>query len=284
MGKMQVTDDVDEQKLTRFRLTVAAVQESLARHSVTLLIWDLDVDTPVNLGSATCVELRGMHYLLTAAHVVHDRQGRQLDPRAIGVVFRRGSSTNNAFVQRILANGGGAKDPLDIALLELSAEGASEIATFKDFLPETRILKGVSADESRLFAVFGTPSSRSRLSLVEQTFIAGPMCYATISYDPFPPHLDQSCDIALEYNKTSNISTSQEGTIEAPDPPGLSGGGIWLVTEPREDVIWDPSESKLIGVQHSWLESAGLVRGTQVQFATSLLDDASPTCNPKNAV
>lgn len=278
-----MTDAADEQKLTRFRLAVAAVQQSLARHSVTLLIWDLDVDTPVNSGSATCIELRGVRYLLTAAHVVHDRQGRQLDPRAIGVVFRRGGSTNNMFVQRILAVGGGSKDPLDIALLELSAEGANEIATSKDFLPETRILNGVSADNSRLFAVYGTPGSLSSLSLIDQTFRAGPMCYATISCDPFPSHLDQSHDIALEYNKTSNISTSQEGAVEAPDPPGLSGGGIWLVTEPQEGVFWDPSESKLIGVQHSWLRSAGLVRGTQVQCAISLLGDASLICNPETA-
>jgi hypothetical protein len=123
----------------------------------------------------------------------------------------------------------------------------------------------------------------SPLSLIDQTFTAGPMCYVTISYDPFPSHLDRSHDIALEYNKTSNISTSQEGMVEAPDPPGLSGGGIWLITEPQEDVFWDPSESKLIGVQHSWLRSAGLVRGTQVQFAISLLDDAGPICNPDTA-
>jgi len=278
-----MADAVDGQKLTRFRLAVAAVQQSLARHSVTLLIWDIDVDTPVNSGSATCIELRGVRYLLTAAHVVQDRQGRQVDPGAIGVVFRRGGSTNNAFVQRILAVGRGRQDPLDIALLELSAEGANEIATSKDFLPETRILEGVSADKSRLFAVYGAPGSLSPLSLTDQTFTAGPMCYATISYDPFPSHLDQSRDIALEYNSTSNISTSQEGTIEAPDPRGLSGGGIWLVTEPLEGVFWDPSESKLIGVEHTWLRSAGLVWGTQVQFAISLLDDASQICNPVTA-
>ncbi|MEF9388457.1 hypothetical protein V4890_22980 [Ralstonia solanacearum species complex bacterium KE056] len=250
---------------------------------MTLLIWDLDVDTPVSSGSATCIELRGVRYLLTAAHVVHDRQGRQLDPRAIGVVFRREAGTKNAFVQRILAVGGGREDPLDIALLELSAEGANEIATSKDFLPETRILNGVSADGSRLFAVYGAPRSLSSLSLSDETFTAGPMCYTTISCDPFPSHLDQSRDIALEYNKTSNISTSQEGTIEAQDPKGLSGGGIWLVTKPQDGAFWDPSESKLIGVQHTWLSSAGLVWGTQVQFAISLLDDASPNCNPETA-
>ncbi|MGA3845354.1 hypothetical protein ACI2U9_17560 [Ralstonia nicotianae] len=276
-----MTDASDEQKLTRFRLTIDAVQQSLARHSVTLLIWDLDVDTPVNAGSATCIELRGVRYLLTAAHVVQDRQGRQLDPSAIGVVFRRDASTNSAFVQRVLAVGGGREDPLDIALLELSAEGANEIATSKDFLPETRILSGVSADESRLFAVYGAPRGLSSLSLSDETFTAGPMCYATISCDPFPSHLDQSRDIALEYNKTSNISTSREGTIEAPDPKGLSGGGIWLVTEHQDGAFWDPSESKLIGVHHTWLSSAGLIWGTQVQFAISLLDNASPICNPE---
>ncbi len=278
-----MTDGTDEQQLMRFRLAVDAVQQSLARHSVTLLIWDLDVDTPVNAGSATCIELRGVRYLLTAAHVVQDGQGRQVDPRAVGVVFRREAGPNNAFVHQILAVGGRPEDRLDIALLELSAEGADEIATSKDFLPETRILNGVSADGARLFAVYGTPGSLSSLSLSDETFAAGPMCYTTISCDPFPSHLDQSHDIALEYNKTSNISTLQEGTIEAPNPKGLSGGGIWLITEPQDGVFWDPSESKLIGVQHTWLGSEGIVWGTQVQFGTSLLDDSSPICNPETA-
>ncbi|KWN15843.1 hypothetical protein WM21_11750 [Burkholderia ubonensis] len=280
---MQMTDAADDQKLTRFRLAVAAVQQSLARHSVTLLIWDLDVDRPVIQGSATCIELRGVRYLLTAAHVVRDSRGQQRDPRAIGVIFRRDGSTNNTFVQRILAIGGGAQDSLDIALLELSAEGADEIATSKDFLPETRVLKGVSADESRLFAVYGAPSKLSRASLDDKTFSAGPMCYVTVSCDPFPSHLDRSHDIALEYHKTSNISSSQKGTVEAPDLPGLSGGGIWLITEPQEGVFWDPSESKLIGVQNRWVPSAALARGTQVQFAISLLDDAGPIGNPDAA-
>ncbi|WP_175804961.1 hypothetical protein [Burkholderia ambifaria] len=276
-----MANGTDEQQMTRFRLAVDAVQHSLARHSVTLLIWDLDVDTPVNAGSATCIELRGARYLLTAAHVVQNSQGELVDPRAVGVVFRREGSRNNAFVQRILAVGGGREDPLDIALLELSAEGANEIATSKDFLPETRILNGVSADSARLFAVYGAPKSLSPISWSDETFVAGPMCYATISCDPFPSHLDQSHDIALEYNKTSNISTTQEGTIEAPDPKGLSGGGIWLITEPQDGVFWNPSESKLIGVQHTWLGRDGIVWGTQVQFGTSLLDEANPISNPE---
>lgn len=275
-----MTDASGDQDLKRFEQAIAAVQHSLARHSVTLLIWDLDVDRPDSLGSATCIELRGIRYLLTAAHVVHDKQGQQVDLRAINVIFRRNGGTNNAFVRRILAAGGGPQDSLDIALLELSAEGANEIATSKDFLPETRVLKGVSSDESRLFAVYGAPERLSRASLADKTFSAGTMCYVSICCDSFPSHLDRSHDIALEYNKTSNISPSQEGTVEAPDPPGLSGGGIWLITEPQEGVFWDPSESKLIGVQNRWRPSAGYVRGTQVQFAISLLDDTGTICIP----
>jgi hypothetical protein len=60
--------------------------------------------------------------------------------------------------------------------------------------------------------------------------------------------------------------------VEAPDPRGLSGGGIWLISEAQEGAFWDPSESKLIGVQHSWQPRSEFVRGTQVQFAISLLN------------
>ncbi len=275
-----MADVLSTQGRDQFNEATTAIQQSLTRHSVTLLIWDMDVDQPVSLGSATCIELRGVRYLLTAAHVVMDSRGEQLDPRAIAVLFRKDGNEQNTFVRRILSVGGGDQDPLDIALLELTTESANEIATSKEFLSEFRLLAGVAADESRRFAVCGAPSEWSTASLADKTIGTGTMCYITISCDPFPSHLDASHDIALEYNMTSNISPSWEGTGKAPKPEGLSGGGIWLIAEQHEGVFWNPSESKLIGVQNRWQERAGYVRGTQVQFALSLLDDARSMCNP----
>ncbi|MCI3911536.1 hypothetical protein MQC82_18475 [Pseudomonas viridiflava] len=265
-----------DQDLKKFKMAVTAVQQSLMRHSVTLLIWDLDADRPKDLGNATCIELRGVRYLLTAAHVVIDSHGKPLDSSAIAVLFSKDGNTKNTFIQRILAVGGGERDSLDIALLELTAEGGDQIATRREFLAETRLLLGGSADESRFFAVCGAPRAWLHASMVEKTVDAGTMCYVTNSCDPFPSHLNPAHDIALEYNITSNISPSQEGTVEAPEPPGLSGGGIWLITESREGVFWNPSESKLVGVQNRWGKSAGYVRGTQVQFAVFLLNGTGP--------
>lgn len=265
-----------DQDLKQFKMAVTAVQQSLMRHSVTLLIWDLDADRPKDLGSATCIELQGVRYLLTAAHVVIDSHGKPLDSSAIAVLFSKDGNTKNTFIQRILAVGGGEHDSLDIALLELTAEGGDQIATRREFLAETRLLLGGSADESRFFAVCGAPRAWLHASMVEKTVDAGTMCYVTNSCDPFPSHLNPAHDIALEYNMTSNISPSQEGTVEAPEPPGLSGGGIWLITESREGVFWNPSESKLVGVQNRWGKSAGYVRGTQVQFAIFLLNGTGP--------
>ncbi|MDD0977630.1 hypothetical protein [Pseudomonas fontis] len=265
-----------DQALKQFKIAVTAVQKSLMRHSVTLLIWDLNADRPKDLGSATCIEIKGVRYLLTAAHVVTDSQGQPLDLRAIAVLFSEDGNTENIFIQRILAIGGGERDSLDIALLELTAEGGEQIAKSKEFLVETRFLYGVSVDESRFFAVCGAPRAWLHTSMVERTVGAGTMCYITNSCDPFPSHLNPAHDIALEYNMTSNISPSQEGTVEAPEPPGLSGGGIWLVTQSREGSFWDPSESQLVGVQNRWGQSAGYVRGTQLQFAVSLLNGVGP--------
>ncbi|MGN3705374.1 hypothetical protein [Achromobacter xylosoxidans] len=265
-----------DHELVQFKQLAEAVKHNFERHSVTLLMWDLDADVPVKMGSATCIELRGVRYLLTAAHVLMDCDWELRNPRAIGVVFREDGAANNAFVSRILAVGGKPQDSLDIALLELSAEGADEIASAKEFLPEMRVLEGGSADQSRLFAVFGAPKDWSPGSRVKRTFTAGPMCYVTVSCAPFPSHLDPSQDIALEYEKSSNISPSQEGTVEAPDPHGVSGGGIWLISQSQEGVLWDPNGSKLIGVQSRWNEKDGYVRGTQVQCAFALLDGAGP--------
>lgn len=253
-------------RLDRFRLAIDALRQSLATHSVTLLVWTRP-EGPPGRGSATCVELRGMRCLVTAAHVVRNQL-----PENIGIVFSPSPRPNNAFVQSVKYVGGGEDEPLDIAVLVLSDAGADEIAKYKTFVGEERLLPNISSESDRLFVVYGTPEILSPMNEEQKQLQAVPLCYATISMSSMPVGLDPLNDIALEYPKATNISVTEVGAVEAPSPPGMSGGGIWLVAEPVEGQFWNPQESKLVGVQHGWYKKAEWVRGTQIQHGVALLN------------
>jgi hypothetical protein len=49
----------------------------------------------------------------------------------------------------------------------------------------------------------------------------------------WPPH-DRSLDDSL------------------PEPYGVSGGGVWLVSKFEDGIVWSPARSKLIGIARSW--------------------------------
>ena len=114
---------------------INTLRESQIRHTVTLFIWNDIHDLREGGGSATCVELGGQHYLLTAAHVIDTA-----DVEHIGVVFDRERRANNKFVVEKRWVGGKQGDPLDIGLLKLSPEGVAAISQTKEFVSEERVL------------------------------------------------------------------------------------------------------------------------------------------------
>jgi len=91
-------------------------------------------------------------------------------------------------------------------------------------------------------------------------------------------------DIFIDFDP-GNMFTSDPNTVDispaesmqCPDLPGISGGGIWL-WESEEGVIWKPF-IKLIGIQHSALKKDQWMRGTRINRWLDLVAKKYPDLN-----
>ncbi len=92
-------------------------------------------------------------------------------------------------------------------------------------------------------------------------------------------------DIFIDFDPGENMFTSPPNTVDispagsmqCPELPGISGGGIWLL-ESEEGVIWKPS-IKLIGIQHSAFKKDQWMRGTLINCWLDLVAKNYPDLN-----
>src|SRR5262249_55865996 len=80
------------------------------------------------------------------------------------------------------------------------------------------------------------------------------------------------------FPKTTPDTSEPQGTlIDLPDPRGISGGGIFRMTQPGEALEeWTPEDVKLVGVVHEWNLKLAVLEGTHMRVVLQLLLDAYP--------
>lgn len=222
-------------------------------------------DTPVEIGSGTCVTIGGRFFVATAAHVIEDYANAD-----IFIVHTR---TPKPAEQRVPIigrglRGGKSVDPVDVAFLEISGESATTIG--KTFVPLER-LEPFCPDLPRdLALVYGYPSEKIDPELLQQRKVRlQPLGYMTPTIDPASLSRDRNFDVYLAYPAAGNQVTTGEELDKLPAAPGISGGGIWAahVNEPG---LWSPDKCKLIAIERSWLKYEW-VRGTQIQHWLDLV-------------
>ncbi len=252
--------------LVDFSTTTDALKFHISRYSVALLM-DAGGDIPAG-GSGTCVQVNGKCGIFTAAHLFDGIEAEQ-----ISILYSSVKQSANRYVRNVRRLGGGDFDNIDVAFLELTSEGYFALRKHKEFLPLDRMRPGVFHAESR-FLVFGCPFDLvDRAALDDLVYASVSMLYVTVSLDDVPDNrYEKSTNIILDYPSEGNfLAASRENTDRIPDPEGMSGAGIWIVSR-STDKLWTPSTAKLVGVQGAWLRSRRLLIGTQVQFAIKLTE------------
>jgi hypothetical protein len=76
-------------------------------------------------------------------------------------------------------------------------------------------------------------------------------------------------DIAIEY-PPHDRSLEGQGL---PDPPGVSGGGIWLFPRFVENLIWSADKVKLLAIARGWWREECELLGTKVECWLSMLKE-----------
>ena len=254
-----------------------------AFNQVARYTWDL-IDSDNHRANTTAVAVRvgNRHFLATCAHFIRHTHAIQVGSRRGGFQFR----SSRGFANRTFDDG-----PLDIGLLELSAEQTKVIA---DFVDEKHILTCLDESVPEPVVVSGFPSVM-HVRTSRSTMAACPMNLHSETVPPsaLPKSLSEldnppvaGRDLFIAYSEEGNgqfntrqqpFAQSSASRVAAPHPGGLSGAGIWLVHFACKKVsgIVYP-DVKLLGIQHGWIEKRQLLRGTLIDHWLDLVAEKYP--------
>ena len=184
-----------------------------------------DGNRPERLGSCLLVQLFGIHFVVTAAHVLRGSEGSPLfagrtGHKLIALPGLRGYFPNDEGTEH-----------LDIGVIPL---GTSELARFDGlmFVPETSVENEVPQQPSPTddYIVFGYPESNSQFRVdqplrnVRQNSFTFRTALTT-GHIANQEKLDPEAQLALQFDR-ENITINGK-RHNPPDPYGLSGGAVF---------------------------------------------------------
>ena len=192
------------------------------------------------IGSGTLVEIKGTHYILTAAHVWHETKGAE----QIGLVLTDHQSSfmvpRDSICAKELWNGKTSEWGPDIALLKLATPVIPTITAHKSFLNLARQKEALAscppATENGLWAVTGMVGE-----------------FSEIQTHPEKRTIESNVHGRAFFSSVQQVHQRGEydyfdlgANLQLPDVPssfgGVSGGGLWevkLSMTKSEKLTWD---------------------------------------------
>jgi hypothetical protein len=239
----------------------------LDRRAVAVVIHDAH-DMPTEVGSGTCIEIGGRHFIATAAHLL-DKVSmlRDVGVMALGVLGQVSNATPKVVASG--RRGGRDGDHVDVAWLEIKPRAIpSWVETWgRVFVTLDRI--GVQPVPPGAHAyVYGQPADYVRLEPVREATFLGLKALPFLTHTIAPPEPHEPDALYFDYPAQMH---SAEGVKGMPKAPGLSGSGMWVVN-PRADGVWTPDLAQLAAVQGSWLPFEWLC-GTPMREWLALVRD-----------
>ncbi|HLG59371.1 MAG TPA: hypothetical protein VI485_28795 [Vicinamibacterales bacterium] len=265
-----------------------AINERIASHLPTHA-WQSTVPVVVadrpkvhQIGSATLYQLAGVHFIVTAGHLVEAavEQGK-----TIGIATGAGNSLVS------LDGGGWVKadhEAYDLAVHRLNDERLAQLSHMR-FLR----LSDITSDEpgpTAVYTICGYPAIWSESSTEERTGWVKPLELTTYAYDgpPLagysePHHLLLSCDS----EELSDLDGTPMEVRDKHHQPvrlpiglrGVSGCSVWHIGDLAVDIErWPPA--RVAGIQNRAYQASGAVRATRWAAVNTLISKAFPELRP----
>lgn len=211
--------------------------------SVTLILREPDGRVDIASGVAVMI---GFHYLVaTAAHNVEE-----IDDDSQVRVVPRGLFDHPSLP--VLARSHSPSEP-DVAWLEIEAQPAMQ--TGLRFAGLDDLLCGQRHDPQVPFLVQGFPAAE--VVVVDDAinpFSLG-LLTSSVESETGTNHL------LLEYPPQS----AYDRGLELVEPPGISGGGIWLYPRFDDSPIWSAERAKLVAIARSWSRANSRLRTEPIE-------------------
>lgn len=237
---------------------IEAVDAHVSLHQVGLLLFGRD---RVDCASGVCIQLGPRYFVATAGHNLVG-----IPDEKLFIVAHRNPTDQHTPIQQRWPCETDPRPTPDLGYIELSADAAESLE--KSFVSLERLLPERGYSDNLFYYLKGFPSDQVPKDLA----MSGEYQLRTIGFfirpvDPAiaSPDVDPDVAILLEY-RDSTLSLSTGERIDAPDPQGLSGGGIGgfprAVTEAG---IWSPGITELLGIDTGRWRDSKLLSGVQIQ-------------------
>lgn len=238
----------------------------------------------IQCGSGVLFQIGSMRFIFTAAHILDlfsvfqfplyagamEKNGRpirlagaeficsyhdpKLDPKADFEDLRKKDS-----------------DPFDSGIIILTDALADKIgagrrfATLDDCDPETPHNDG-------LLLVSGFPTEMTNTKIKEKILEINPLSFLTTFTEPKTD--ERSIAMHLKYAWQGVATDGSE--VELPKLDGISGCGVWRLSETKPFEQWSLADVKLVGVEHAWIKETRTVLATPIAAPLLLIKREFP--------
>ncbi len=227
------------------------------------------------VGSSVVVQVDQDTFLFTAAHVLDEGAHTPLFiGDTSGLVGLDGEQTTT----KMPSSGKREDDKIDVGLVKLSASAREQLTDIAVLAVSDMDANETTVHRTPLrthYLVMGFPASQANPSrsgnlVATKTFIYTATPTARDIYKKLSFAEETHVIVDFDKNRTMNM----EGQHVAPDPNGVSGGGIWTLGESFDIAA---QHLKLIGIGIEWpREKAKVLVGTRVPLFFEVLRKTYP--------
>jgi hypothetical protein len=211
------------------------------------------------LGSGVLINISENMFLCTAKHVV--------DRSASSGLYIAGSDKLEPLVGTFQSS-----QEHDVAILKLAPEQVSLLQRFSPLLTEY-VASEAETQASAYVEFVGYPATKNRKVYNKnmlKNFIQANGC-KVVSIDGWR--------VRIAFNEKKNIDSKTRGRVQAPDPHGMSGGGMFGVPMDQATILGRPVP-KLIGISTDQPNSQE-VFGATITIALAIIRDSWGTVLPE---
>jgi hypothetical protein len=224
------------------------------------------------LASSVVLGVGQAHFLITAGHVFDEATGKALYAGGEAEVVQIGGK----WVHSRVPPKGRENDHIDLALLQLEDATVKRLGlkyvplneTDPAYLPDPRPAIGT------YYVCVGFPQGRQSTWVKDGMLSPRQLCLA-LKPGPSPEMLGQPYNhienLALEFDKKSAMQDGR--AITAPDPVGMSGGGVWAC---HGLVGPAPARARLVGISTTWLRKKEAIVATRIGLCFDALAEHFP--------
>jgi len=173
-------------------------------------------------------------------------------------------------------------DTYDIAVMEVTPQVKVKLLENYTFLEIGKMEHSVSMLENNLTMIAAYPEEKTNFNIVTNTLDFNPLVLRTVPFVKDCSNLGfpKSFHHVVKYPKKSFIETSTKKTIIAPFPHGVSGSGLWLLTDESE-FNYKPI---LIGILSEYRHNRSLIFSTKIDLYLSIIKQLFDSTLPYSGI